>query len=102
MQYHRSYSDEAIASSFLNVYTRGPAGVPVGPCCPAPVHCVDVDEQSVVLLGKVKTNDDDDDDGDGKTADTTCTSCKCFLSLSVQSTQFCSLLFLLYCICDDE
>ena len=25
--------------------------------------------------------------------------CKCSLSLSVQSTQFCSLLFLLYCIC---
>ena len=28
--------------------------------------------------------------------------CKCSLGLSVQSTQFCSLLFLLYCVCVDE
>jgi len=29
-------------------------------------------------------------------------SCKCFLGLSVQSTQLCSLLLLLYCICVDK
>ena len=29
-------------------------------------------------------------------------SCKRFLRLSVQSTQFCSLLLLLYCICVDK
>ena len=29
-------------------------------------------------------------------------SCKCFLSLSIQSTQFCSLLLLMYCICVDK
>ena len=31
---------------------RAAVGVLVGPCCPAPLNCIDVDVHTVVLLGK--------------------------------------------------